>query len=344
MRRANGTGSISDLGPRRRRRYAVRISYQDRPGHWKQKYLSYHSTIREAQAALEAYLQSGVESQTAGVTWGQVYESWSERKYRKVSTSAASAYKAAWNRLSVYAGREMQSITIDDLQRIIDADEEAELSQSSINNDRMLMRALYKHAMERDIVAKDYSSFVEVPTVGPKYAKGILTEEQIERLHELAGAGDMGAGAVLLLVYTGFRISELLTLTRESWHPEGQYLIGGLKTDAGKDRTVPVHHRVLPYLLSWLERDGDRIICRSDGKRYQYNNFVKYVFDPVLQTAGISGATPHWCRHTAASRLRVAGADPLAVRRILGHADASITDHYTHVDVKFLARELNKVP
>ena len=54
MRRANGTGSIVNLGPNRRNRYAIRISYQERPGLWKQKYLSYHRTAKEAQAALEA--------------------------------------------------------------------------------------------------------------------------------------------------------------------------------------------------------------------------------------------------------------------------------------------------
>ena len=55
MRRANGTGSIVNLGPNRRNRYAVRVSYLDRPGLWKQKYISYHRTAKEAQEALEQY-------------------------------------------------------------------------------------------------------------------------------------------------------------------------------------------------------------------------------------------------------------------------------------------------
>ena len=154
----------------------------------------------------------------------------------------------------------------------------------------------------------------------------------------------MGAGSVLLLVYTGFRISEFLALTPDSWHPQEQYLQGGTKTDAGKNRIVPVHSRVLPYLLSWLGMGGERIICKEDGSRYLREHFVKTVFNPAVEAVGIPEATPHWCRHTAASRLRVAGADALAVRRILGHADGSITDHYTHVDAAFLLRELSKVP
>ena len=54
-------------------------------------------------------------------------------------------------------------------------------------------------------------------------------------------------------------------------------------------------------------------------------------------------ATPHWCRHTAASRMKVAGVDELAVKRILGHADKDVTEHYTHTDIDFLSKEIRKV-
>ena len=70
MRRANGTGSIVNLGPNRRNRYAVRVSYLERPGLWKQKYLSYHRTAKEAQEALDKYLASNIPAKSLAVTWG----------------------------------------------------------------------------------------------------------------------------------------------------------------------------------------------------------------------------------------------------------------------------------
>ena len=73
MRRANGTGSIVNLGPNRRRRYAVRVSYLERPGLWRQKYLSYHRTAREAQEALDKYLATNKAPQVLAATWGEVY-------------------------------------------------------------------------------------------------------------------------------------------------------------------------------------------------------------------------------------------------------------------------------
>ena len=344
MKRANGTGSIVNLGPNRRRRYAVRVSYLEREGLWKQKYLSYHRTAREAQEALDQYLQSGKSPQTLAVTLGEVYERWSAKKYAKAGASSVNGYKASWRRLSPLAGIEMFRLSIDDLQGIIDRDEAAGLSKSSINNDKILMKALFQYAMERDIVSKDYSAFVELPTVGAKVEKGAFSEAQMARLEELTAAGFPWANTVLMLCYTGFRVSEFLGLTSASYHPEeGGYLQGGMKTAAGKNRLVPVHPKIMPYLEEWLSKGGAAIICGPEGKALS-SNFYRKLFSPVAQELGVPQATPHWCRHTAASRMKLAGVDDLAVRRILGHSDQNITEHYTHTDIAFLAAEIRKVP
>ena len=66
-------------------------------------------------------------------------------------------------------------------------------------------------------------------------------------------------------------------------------------------------------------------------------------FSAVADEIGVPQATPHWCRHTAASRMKLYGVDDLAIKRILGHADANVTEHYTHTDIDFLSREMQKV-
>lgn len=342
MKRANGTGSIADLGPGRRRRYAVRVSYQERPGLWKQKYLSYHRTAREAQAALEEYLKPGIPAKDLAATWGSVYEGWSARKYAKAGAASVNSYKASWGRLSVLERKPMVNITIDDLQAIIDEDERKGLSKSSINNDKILMRALFKYAMERDIVSKDYSAFVDLPTVGAKVQKGFFDDLQMAKLEQMAADGVPWADTALMLCYTGYRVSEFLGLTRFAYHADGDYLQGGMKTSAGRGRIVPVHPKIKPYLMAWLARGGDTIICKDDGSPISPDAYRPH-FSTVAAALGVPNATPHWCRHTAASRMRMAGMDELAVKRILGHAAKDITDHYTHVDVDYLRREILKV-
>lgn len=343
MKRANGTGCVMKLSGNRRRPYAVRVSYMERPGLWKQRYLSYHRTAKEAQGALDQYMGKATEPQTLAITMGQVYDQWSARKYAKSNAASIASYKASWARLSALQDVEMFRVTIDHLQKIIDQDALQGLSQSSISNDKMLMKALFKHAMERDIISKDYSAFVEIPSVGAKYEKGAFTSAQMKQLEKMAQDGFPWADTVLMLCYTGFRISEFLQLTKESFCPDhGGYLIGGLKTKAGKNRLVPIHPKIKKYFERWLNKGGRTIICTTDGGKMTIPTYRRG-FDAVMEKIGAPQATPHWCRHTMASRMKIAGVDDLAARRILGHSDKNITEHYTHIDIDFLMTELRKM-
>ena len=140
-----------------------------------------------------------------------------------------------------------------------------------------------------------------------------------------------------MLCYTGFRVSEFLGLTRFSYHPEeGGYLRGGLKTEAGKNRIVPVHPKIRPYLNTWLAKGGETIICDDSGHAIPDTRYREYFAD-LMKQIGAPEATPHWCRHTFATRLHSANADPLTVKWLLGHSTkADITAHYTHETIEVL--------
>lgn len=343
MKRANGTGSIIKLSGSRRNPWAVRVPVRDRRGRVRQKYLSYHAKAIDAQTALEEYNRTHTTMETSqeDCTLQQVYDLWSARKYAKAKSASIYSYRASWLRISCLADKKMRRITIDDLQRIIDTDERDGLSHSSITNDKMLIKALYKFAMERDIVSKDYSAFIELPSVAPKYEKGVLTDLQLAQIEKMAAAGVPWADVALILCYTGFRISELLSLTAFHYDVEHNCLRGGVKTEAGKNRVVPVHPKIEPYLRKRMAEKSPTIIALN-GKPVSGELFRKY-FKELMNTIGAPNATPHWCRHTFASLLHRAGADELAVKRMMGHADKNVTEHYTHVDMEFLRRELMKI-
>lgn len=345
MRRPNGYGTITKLSGARRAPYAVRVPSIDRRGHICQKYLSYHVTASEAQKALDEY-----NRQTAAglapppdkltITLSDVYGLWSARKYAKAGAASVASYKASWARLSALGGRHMRELTIDELQAVIDRDEQAGLSKSSIQNDKTLMKALFRFAMERDIVMKDYSEFVELPTVAAKHEKGAFTEAQLRQIEQLAAEGFPYADTVLMLCYTGFRITEFLTLTPLSYDVKEDALCGGIKTAAGKNRIVPVHPKIKPYLQAYLKRGGKIIICTPEGKPFSPNNYRTTVFKAVMQKISAQSATPHWCRHTFASLLHTAGAPELDIKRLMGHADKDVTEHYTHIDIEHLRKSV----
>ncbi len=224
MRRANGTGSIVKLSGNRRRPYLVKISARDKDGYVRQVALSYHAKLQEAQDALEEYNRKAAAGQTPSadmLSWTveQVYAAWSEREYPRVGSPLLPPTRHPGT--SVFpAARKMRSVTLDEWQAILDEGEDEGRSQSSINNDAILIRALHAYAMKRDIIGKDYSRYLDIPTVDIKVKKGALNDLQLAKLEELARAGFPGASEAMVLCYTGLRISEFLSLpslTARGW-------------------------------------------------------------------------------------------------------------------------------
>lgn len=348
MKRANGTGSVVKLSGNRRKPWAVKVSARNQYGQVIQKNLSYHEKAAEAQAALEEYNRNLAAGTAPAVdklsmTVGQIYDTWSAREYPKAGKSSIAAHTSAWKkRVSRYSSNKMRDMTIDHWQAILDEDEKNGLSQSLINNDVILIRALSKFSLKRDIIAKDYSQFLEIPTVSAKVEKGAFSEEQIEQLSKMAGDGVPWADTVLMLCYTGWRISEFLELKEESFHEENDgYLIGGKKTASGTNRIVPVHQKIRPYLMNWISKGGETIICKSNGMSISAAQYRDY-FNVIVENLGIPQATPHWCRHTFATRLHRAKADPLTIKWLMGHSTASdITAHYTHETISELVAAIS---
>ena len=180
MKRANGTGSVIKLSGNRRRPYAVRIPSKNDLGRPVQNTLGYYARAAEAQAALDEYNRQKAHgtaptADRLSMTVGDVFAAWSAREYRKLNPASVASHTAAWNkRISRFAERKMRSMTLDEWQSILDEDEDEGRSQSLINNDTILIRSLYSFAMERDIVGKDYSAYLDVPSVGPKCPRTAL--------------------------------------------------------------------------------------------------------------------------------------------------------------------------
>lgn len=351
MKRANGTGSISNLGPGRRKPYAVKESYRDDDGILHQRVLGTFRTRSEAQQWLECYNADKLRGLAPppgalSVTIGQLWDAWSARELADAGASKRKNYTAPWDRrLSKYSARKIREMRTDDWQEIIDADVRAGLSSGSVDKLKVLMGALSRYALERDYIVKDYVQFVRMPKKQAVMEKGILTMDHLQHLTQLAAAGDPWADTVIILCYTGFRAQEFLNLTPESYRPEeGGYFIGGMKTDAGRDRTVPIHPAIAGYVQARLAQGGERIICSAKGKAVPYGTYIDR-FAALAEKIGQPKATPHWCRHTFTTMATEAHVDEVARKIILGHSmEKDITQHYTHAGVKFLVEEIVKIP
>ena len=138
-----------------------------------------------------------------------------------------------------------------------------------------------------------------------------------------------------MLLATGMRIGELFNLPLKDYH--GDYVIGGEKTKAGKNRIIPIRPEGQEYFAYFAKKaNGSLLISGYDGQKVPAN-FRRREYYPLLEKLKIEKKTPHATRHTYATRAVKEGLAPEYLQKILGHANyATTADVYTHIDAETL--------
>jgi len=172
----------------------------------------------------------------------------------------------------------------------------------------------------------------------------LLSREEVDRLlaapRQVRGAAGIRDRAMLELLYaTGLRVSELVTLEVNQIDLESRVLLARGK--GNKERLVPVGAPAADALRAWLGGPRERVLrlrrsrdvfVTPRGRRMTRQGFWK-LLGRYARAAGISRPiSPHKLRHSFATHLLEGGADLRAVQAMLGHADVSTTEIYTHVD------------
>ena len=356
MRNPNGYGGVSRLPGNRRRPFRARVTvgWSERDeGRSVQRYatIGYYATRNEAMMALAEYNRDPWDPALRGITFKSAFDRWAPdyfEKYpstRRVTESAMAMWRRIWN-LPI---RDLRTYHLQEV--IAGMDDKSRGYQSKV---RSLMHMVYRWAMSRDITQKDWSQFVELTASEQDSARRVFTAGEVALLWSVWRQGGMeeleprrhrGAGlldSVLLLLYTGMRVGELLGLRREEVHAEERYIdLRGTKTRAAR-RTVPLHREILPVVDGLLRRPSPEfLLCRSDGLPLTYSQYKGW-FDRVMPELGMSH-TPHDTRHTFISALDTAGVRRAATKFIVGHSQQDVTDRYTHKDLPELIREVDKV-
>lgn len=347
MRRPNGSGSIVKLSGRRRRPYAVRVfdGIEITPqgnGIKKYKYLGYFEKQGDALRFLEKFNSSPVTLASAKQgrnkhKFSEIYEMYIsdlENRSRKLSRQSFDSRRAAFKQLKPLHNMIFENITLDDLESV--TRQKSNLSQSSITNIKIVLKGMYKTAMRHKFVNEDlaalmivdYSDEIKRPHVP-------FTDSEIELLWE--HSAEFYPRLFLILIYTGMRINELLEMKTSNVFIKERYMIGGSKTKAGKNRKIPIAEKIVPL----LDTSKENLIFVKDGRKLSYSK-ARYDCKAVMESLNLDH-TYHDTRHTCTSLLERAGVPKLHIKLILGHASQDITDHYTHVSVKELINDINKI-
>ena len=317
------------------------------------------------------------------LTLERVYNNWKKSKsYEKLSESSKQGYNAAWLKLRTLKNIPFADLKTSDYQKVIDYYERPHpeegaggvikvvdelgkvsmdgfgrekicegLSFSALNKIKCLVSHLCKHAMRDDIIERNYGSLLELPARDEVNATR-FTDVQLQKIRENIGIIPY-CDYIYALCYLNFRISEFLELTDKNYgtitNDTGQticYLRGGKKTEAGRNRIIPIHPNVQDIVTRCLNAHGETLFCKPDGSAISKNYFGKYCFKPAMEALGFDGQgfTPHSCRRTFSTRMSAAGARDEDIAALMGHADYDVDKkHYIKQEIKTLYAAILKM-
>lgn len=344
FRNPNGYGSVVTLSGNRRKPYEVRVNTKiDERGYPKYDVLGRFEERKEALIALAKYNESPYNVSSQKLTFEDVYNRYFERKFvhskKQYSRSTQDCTRAAFRKCNMLHKKTFKNIKSIDLQDVLD---DYSLSHAMMEHIKNLFNQMYAYALEFDIVDKDWSSFVKI-TKDDDDKHGIpFSKEELSVLWDNVDKVPY-VDTILIYIYSGWRVNELIKMPVENIDLENKTFQGGLKNKYSKNRIVPIHSKIYPFVKKYKELGKPFLFCFDDRLIKVSTSYYPY-FKQALISCGITKHTPHDCRHTFASLLNNANANPVAIKRLLGHASNDITeDVYTHKDIDDLRKNIERI-
>ena len=341
MRNPNGYGSISKLSGKRRRPYMVRITTGfDVNGKQLMKVLGYYRTRTEAMKALADFNDNPYNINLNSITLKEVLDRFMKNKKDTITESTLKTYKFWHKYLKPLYNKKMKDLRTLELQNFINS--LSHLSTGSLKLIKSFIGMLFKEAMEMDIIIKDYSQFIKLPKHKVKIERKVFTDEEIALLWSNVDRIDY-IDTILILIYTGMRINELLKLKKMSIDLRQNIITGGSKTEAGKNRIIPIHPKILPLIIKRMNNKTEYLVPNRRGTNYyKYSNFRRFEFIRIMELLGMEH-TIHDTRHTFATLISGVSNNEGAITEIIGHTNINMTRKYIHTNIEKIRAEIEKI-
>lgn len=257
LKRANGTGTVYKLQGRRRRPWAAAKN---------RTIIGYYETKTAATEALNRLTGRSLDDRY-NMTFADVFKEWKAEHYKEITGAGQASYNRAYDVFAPLHRKKFRELRTADFQAALDP--YMKQSHSTVSKHKQLITQMSSWAMREELITTNFASFVRIPE-NVKKEKEIFSDDDIAKLE---ADGSDAAKIVLMLVYTGMRIGELFALPAEDCHET--YVVGGEKTDAGRNRVIPIRpegrgyfryfaqQADAPLLLSGYAASGSRTTSAS---------------------------------------------------------------------------------
>lgn len=360
MRLPNGFGNVSKLSGKRRNPWRARKTsgwiIDEKTQKAKQTYITigYYPTRQQALQALSEYNTNPYDLDANKITFAEVYEKWSEKKFEEISASNINGYKASYKLCEAIYDMKFADIKLAHLQGIVD---KSGKNFPTLKKLKIMFNQLFEYAVMNEVIPKD-RQIVEYLNIGKeeKSTKHYrFTDEEIDALWRWADGNDY-VQVILMLIYSGVRPGELFNTKCSSVDLEEGYFTIEKGKNVNAARKVPIHNKTYPFFVNWINKGNEYLITNLSGGKFQFDtnhgSYMDSFWTPILNDIGIleytnaNGETashlPDDTRHTFTTMWKEKKLDEAMRRKIQGHSGKGIGEIvYTHFELEKLKEELN---
>lgn len=358
----NGFGQITELKGNLREPFRAMITVgktpEGKPICKLLKPKSYFKTYNDAYEALVEYHRNPYDLDS-NITVEKLFQKWSTGYFSEVQPSTIRGIRAAWKYCEP-----LYSMSVVDLKahRIKGCIENANITRdgevfyaSSVTKELMktIFNKMLAYAVEYDLVQTNVAKNFTLDKKTRKDARTVknnhipFTDAEIETLWANINAHEF-ADIVLIQCYTGWRPQELGLLRLENINLHNWTMKGGMKTEAGKDRLVPIHTRIRSLVESRYDTavamGSDYLLPCANGKQMTYAKYA-YRFSKMVTELGLNPEHKgHDGRKHFITQAKKYGVNEYAIKYIVGHAIEDLTERvYTERNIEWLAEEIEKI-
>ena len=324
MKNPNGYGSVVRLSGNRRRPFTARKTTG-----WKDNgqpiylVIGYYASREEGMIALAEYNKNPYDIDKRNISLNELYQKWSETVYPKLGKSLQGSLKSAYKHMKKLDELKYRDIRSFQMQDTIDNCGCGYSTQAAIKN---LWGYLDRFAMEMDVIQKMYSVLTTSAPVAES-SRTPFTEDEIKTLWN--HADEPWVDTILIMLYSGWRITEFLTLETANIDLKEQTMKGGIKTKSGKNRVVPIHPAILKFIEARFN-EGSKFLILDENGNPMTDQVYRKIYTATLEKYGMKHI-PHETRHTFRTRLDSAGANKKCIDLMMGHKSLDVGERvYTH--------------
>lgn len=370
--RGNGQGSVTTLKDSKgKKKYQVRVTVGSKFDVEKErviytsKSLGVFKNKAEAEAVLAEYNSSPYDLTNKITTVGDLYDYWSVKYFERIAPSAKRSVESAWAycekirnlKLKKLGSSHIKDVMENGIREVIRGSKK-EVRHTSTNTKlriKSMFNLMLDEAVGLKLVTSNVARSFDVKDMRKeadyqKKKKSSFSNEELELLWK--NLDYRFVDMILIGIYSGFRPSELCNIEVKNVDLENNTIVEGMKTEAGRDRVVPIHPLIKPLVekrynkaielnSNWLFND----IYSPTSKHVTYDKF-RHRFTEIMRYLGIQNKTGHCIRVTFITMAYTAGLPEYAIKRIVGHSlKGNVTDSvYNFVTTDQLYQFICQIP